>query len=235
MSDIKGIASAEDFGSDFNAQSFLVWSILNQISTCKLVKVIAVTNAGGVSPVGMVDVKPLVMMRDGQGQAVDHDVLYKCPYFRIQGGSNAVILDPQIGDIGIMVFADNDISVVTKTKKEALPGSFRKFDMSDGLYIGGVLNGTPSQYVQFSTAGITVTSPVAVTVNAPNVTVNATTATIKAVSILLQNAGTALHTLINSTILTWLNNHVHNIIGATTDVPTTQPAPSVSTTVLQAE
>ena len=54
------------------------------------------------------------------------------------------------------------------------PGSNRRYDMSDGLYIGGVLNGTPSQFVEFSSSGITVTSPSKVTINAPSVVMNTT-------------------------------------------------------------
>jgi phage baseplate assembly protein V len=45
--------------------------------------------------------------------------------------------------------------------------------MADGLYIGGVLNGAPTQYVQFSTSGITLNSPTKITLAAPTVEVDA--------------------------------------------------------------
>ena len=37
------------------------------------------------------------------------------------------------------------------------PGSFRRFDLADGIYLGGILgfNGNPTQYVQFNNQGMT--------------------------------------------------------------------------------
>ena len=125
------------------------------------------TNAGGVAPVGSVDVLPLVRQVTPDGDGVSHGTVYGLPYMRMQGGANAVILDPQVGDIGIAVFSSRDISAVKATKAEALPGSARTFDYADGLYIGGVLNGTPTQYVRFATDGVTVLSPTKITLEAP--------------------------------------------------------------------
>ena len=81
-----------------------------------LVQVVAVTNDGGVEPVGFVDVHPMVAQVDGKGQPTPHGVIYGLPYIRVQGGSNAVILDPQVGDIGLAVFCAQDISKVKATK-----------------------------------------------------------------------------------------------------------------------
>jgi hypothetical protein len=156
---------------EFNAMSYLVTQILNRASTSTLVQVVAVTNSGGLSPVGFVDVHPMVAQLDGNGGAVPHGVVHSLPYFRLQGGTNAVILDPQVGDIGIAIFADHDISAVKQSSKPALPGSRRRFDMADGMYMGGFLNAVPVQYVQFAAAGITVSSPTAITLDAPITTV----------------------------------------------------------------
>jgi phage baseplate assembly protein gpV len=43
------------------------------------------------------------------------------------------------------------------------------FDYSDGLYLGGLLNGIPEQYIQFGSGGITIVSPTAITLNAPQI------------------------------------------------------------------
>ena len=171
-----------DGASDFNAQTFLIQSLIRRIATTTLVKVMSVTNAGGVAPVGFVDILPLVNQLDGYGNAVPHVTIYRCPYFRLQGGANAIILDPQVGDIGVAMFADRDISSVTANRAQANPGSRRRFDMSDGLYFGGVLNGLPTQYVQFSAAGITIHSPTAVVISAPDVQINCQTLEIAASS-----------------------------------------------------
>ena len=162
-------------GSDWNALRFVVQQALNQIQTMTLVRVVAVSNAGGAEPVGTVDVQPLVNQITGDRVAVPHGVVYGLPYFRLQGGANAIILDPQVGDIGICGFANRDISSVKASKAEANPGSFRTFDFADGLYLGGVLNGTPAQYVQFNASGIAVTTPGTVVVNASAATINAST------------------------------------------------------------
>lgn len=140
--------------SDFNKNLFLIQQTINLISTATLVMVKAVSNSGDVSPVGTVDVQPLVNLLDGAGNSSPHGVLSKLPYFRLQGGQNAIIIDPQVGDIGIAIFADRDISSVIANQDISNPGSRRRFDMADGLYIGGYLNGTPNQYVQFNDAGM---------------------------------------------------------------------------------
>ena len=164
-----GTRDAFSDGSDFNTVSFVARAILNRAATCTLVKVIAVTNAGGVSAVGFLDVRPLVNQVDGRGNAVPHGTVHHVPYVRVQGGANAVILDPQIGDIGVCVFASHDVSSVKARRGQANPGSRRRFDMADALYVGGVLNGTPTQYVRFSTLGVDIVSPTRVTITAPNI------------------------------------------------------------------
>lgn len=186
----KGLQTPNSGQGEFNAITFLVRQILNRVSTATLVKVVSVTNSGGVSPVGFVDTQPLVNQLDGYGNAVPHGVLHHLPYMRIQGGANAVIIDPQVGDIGIAVFADHDISSVAANKSQSNPGSMRRFDMADGVYIGGLLNGTPTQFVAFAAGGITITSPNQITLTAPAVQINGTVT----VTGDLTAAGTSVHT-----------------------------------------
>lgn len=76
-----------------------------------------------------------------------------------------------MGDIGIAVVASRDISSAKATKAAAAPGSRRRFDLADSLYIGGVLNDAPTQYVRFSAAGIEVKSPTKIILDAPAVEV----------------------------------------------------------------
>lgn len=166
--------------SGFNAMTFLINQMLNKLSTVTLVKIIKVTNAGGVSPVGFVDVQPMVNQMTGDRKGKEHGIVYNIPYFRLQGGTDAVILDPKAGDIGMCGFCSRDISVVKRTKKIANAGSSRTFDWADGLYFGGVLNGAPTQYVQFSAAGIKLHSPSAVILEAPDVQISAATVEIAA-------------------------------------------------------
>jgi hypothetical protein len=170
-----GAADTQSRGSDFNAQSFLINQILNRRNVAHLVRIVAVTSAGEAAPTGLVDVLPLVNQLDGEGNAVPHGVVHGLPYCRIQGGANAIIMDPQVGDIGLAVFADQDISAVKAKRLSGIPndraaanpGSMRRNDMADGMYIGGFLNGAPTQYVQFTDAGINVVSPTKISLSAP--------------------------------------------------------------------
>ena len=177
-----GFQTPGSAASEFNAIAFLVQSLMSGMATATMVKVKGVTNAGAVSPVGYVDIQPMVNQVDGAGVAVPHGTIYKCPYQRMQGGANAIILDPQVGDIGVAVFADRDISSASANRAPSNPGSSRRFDMADGLYLGGFLNGTPTQYVQFSTAGITISSPTLVKLSAPDVQISSATLEINATS-----------------------------------------------------
>ncbi len=152
-----------------NNLNFVIQQALSKVQTATIVKVIACSNDGGVSPVGTVDVQILVKQISGQKVATPHVTMYGLPYLRIQGGSNAVIIDPQPGDIGIAVFASRDITNVKSTKAQANPGSFRMHDFADGMYLGGLLNGVPSQYVQFGSGGVTIVSPDTITLQAPNI------------------------------------------------------------------
>lgn len=144
-----------------------------KMQTATLVQIVSCTNSGGLSPVGFVDVLPLVNQIDGANppNSTPHITIYGLPYLRVQGGTNAVIMDPAPGDIGLAVFASRDISKVKSTQAQANPGSYRAFDFADGIYVGGLLNGTPLQYVQFSLSGVTVVSPTAITLQAPVINV----------------------------------------------------------------
>lgn len=161
--------------SEFNAISFLIQALMSGMATATLVKVKGVTNNGEVAQSGFVDIQPMVNQVDGIGQAIPHGTIYKCPYMRLQGGANAIILDPQVGDIGVAVFADRDISSATANRAPSNPGSRRRFDMADGLYLGGFLNGSPTQYVQFSSAGIKLVSPIGISMDAPVIDMTAPT------------------------------------------------------------
>jgi hypothetical protein len=155
-----------------NNLRFVIQQLLANVQTATLVKVVACSNDGGVSPVGTVDVQILVNQVSGQMVATPHVTMYGLPYLRVQGGANAVIIDPQPGDIGIAVFASRDITNVKSTKAQANPGSFRMHDFADGMYLGGLLNGAPTQYIQFSSSGVSIVSSGTITLEAPTIVLN---------------------------------------------------------------
>lgn len=143
-----------DVNSELGLIEFTCRALIAEMSTMKLVKVIAVHDGGEGQPAGTVDVQPLVSQIDGNGYGKDHGTVYGLPWSRVQGGKNAVICDPEADDIGYVVASDRDISTVKSTQAAALPGSRRTFDISDGVYAGGCLNVAPEQYLVFTATGV---------------------------------------------------------------------------------
>lgn len=159
MSDVNsfgyGQQRPDDTSSNFNVMCFIVRQMMAQMETMRLVQVKAVHGgAGAIAAAGTVDVLPLVNQIDGNGNPTPHGIVYGIPWWRLQGGTGAVICDPAVGDTGYVVVSNRDISVVKKTQAQSNPGSFRKFDLADGIYVGGVLNQIPTQYIVFTADGI---------------------------------------------------------------------------------
>lgn len=142
--------------SEYNTLQFVIARAIEEVQTVSIVKVMVVDTAAQT-----VDVLVLVNIITGANISVPHGVISARPYYRPQGGSSAIILDPVAGDIGIMVFGSRDLTAVIAAKGAANPGSQRKYSWSDGMYFGGILNGTPTQYIKFLPAdgGIEIESP----------------------------------------------------------------------------
>jgi hypothetical protein len=154
-----GFMQPGDGGSRYNVLQFLIRQALAEVRTAIPVVVKAVTTAGGVSPIGTVDATPLVNILDGNANATKHIAIFGLPYFRLQGGANAVTMDPAVGDMGLAVVSDRDISAVKKALKQSPPGSGRRFDLADATYFGCTMSGSaPTQYVQFTPTGINIVS-----------------------------------------------------------------------------
>lgn len=147
--------------SNLNAMTFLIEQILGKQSHVAVVQVKSVTTTGLVAPIGQVSVQVLTKMSDNLNNTMSHGTINDLPYFRYQGGGNkAIILDPKVGDIGIAVFADRDISAVKANKKESTPGSKRRFDMADGLFIGCFISEeAPKVYIRFTDDDKIIASP----------------------------------------------------------------------------
>jgi len=161
-----GQAGRNTAAGHYNELLFVIQQQIGKLATSMPVKVVA-QRGGGLDVVGYVDVTPMVQQLTGNGQPIDHGTITNVPYFRLQGGANAVIIDPSIGDIGIACFSSRDISSVKRSRKKAPPGSRRQYDFSDAMYIGGILSAAPTQYIQFSSGGITIHSPTKITLEAP--------------------------------------------------------------------
>lgn len=180
--------SGTDLNGDINAQEFILSQFLGRHVFITLGQVVNVKE-------GAIDIRPMVMAVAGDGAPIAHGVVYNVPVWRLQGGDSAVIMPPRVGDIGFLAICDRDISGVKATRQPSMPGSRRTHNLSDALYLGGVLNGPPVQFVEFADQQITVTSPWKISLNAPDIETNASCFAVNADSILLNGEVQSTHTL----------------------------------------
>lgn len=158
----QGYAGQRDWTSGtsrYNMMEFIFRVLAGGMATATLVQVINVHPGDGLMQ-GTVDVQLLVNQQDALGNATEHSIVYGLPYSRVAAGTGAVILDPvgksdgYAGDIGVAVFSSRDISAVKANKAQANPGSFRRFDYADGIYLFSALGLVqPTDYVQILAGG----------------------------------------------------------------------------------
>lgn len=160
-----GFAGLSAMGTDANVIQFLMKAAMSKMNTSLPVEVLDVKTTG-VNPVGFVDVRILVDQITADDKTHQYGRIPNVPYFRLQGGNKAVIIDPEIGDIGMACFCSRDIAAMKNARKGAPPGSRRMYDISDALYVGGFLNKAPTHYIQFTDGGILVHTPGSVSINA---------------------------------------------------------------------
>lgn len=196
---------------DWNSLRFAIQQQIMNLNTSMPVEVRSVTG-GGLGPVGFVSIKILVNQVTGNDMVSEHGEIANVPYLRLQGGTNAVIIDPQVGDIGMACFCSRDISSVKNARAAAMPGSRRAYDFSDCMYSGGFLNGAPTQYIQFTSGGILIHSPSQGKIEAPQIQLSAS-------DVQLGNIAGTLHKLIDDRLIALFNAHTHASAG--TGVPVT--------------
>lgn len=129
------------------------------------IEIVKVVEVRGDAPNLVIDAMPLVMRTDRTGAQIQNSILYDIPVFRLQRGSSAIIMNPVVGDIGMIAICDRDTTLVRTNRKESVPASGRKHSKSDALYLGGFLNSHPTEYVEFTSSGINIKSPGTVNIN----------------------------------------------------------------------
>lgn len=217
--------------SEAESFSYIFKILLSGAFFIELVEVLAVR---GVAPNLVVDILPLVTRTDPSGAMIDNSPVFNVPVWRLQRGDSAVIMDPVAGDIGLATICDRDNSIVRINRKQSVPGSKRTHSKSDAVYLGGVLNGQPSQFIEFADGAINITTPNPVNINcsSANITapdgVNMTTPLLKVSGDIQDNYGTQSSTVKN--LRDNYNSHKHPVPGVqsgsstvdsnTTDKPT---------------
>jgi hypothetical protein len=158
-------------GSEIDALRFVMEQFMSDVATSAVVKVVNARSNGELAPPGTIDVQILVHQIDGTGQTHPHSTIFNVPYRRDQNGKHGIIMDPKVGDVGVIVCSSRDISAVKANQGVASqPGSLRRHDLADALYLGTVIaTKAPEQYVQFTDDGMNIVSLGTVTITAPTI------------------------------------------------------------------
>lgn len=131
-----------------NQIAFAVERLLARLDIMKPVRVVAVNAGEGEPPgPGTVDVQPLISQLDGNGNAVEQGTVYGIPVGRLQGGPWTIVCDPVVDQFGYVICSDRDMSKVIAAPGVAAPGSNRRFSISDGVFVGGMLNEVGESYL----------------------------------------------------------------------------------------
>lgn len=159
--------SAQDYASDGNATASAFRSLIGQYVFIDIVKVVEVNGE-------LLTVKSMVLGLTTEMKKIDNQLIYNVPFIRLQRGNSAVVMDPVVGDIGLMAVCDRDITNVKSSKNESVPPTLRRHSKADAVYITGIasLNDEPAQYAKFSDAGIEVVSPTKVAISSPDIELN---------------------------------------------------------------
>ena len=155
-------------------------SLITNVNTAIPCKVVAIEKQEqrGVNIVGFVDIQLMIEQTNGQKKGNETAIVCNVPYVRIQGGTNAVIIDPEINDLGVAIFASRDITNFKEARRQTPPATWRKFSISDAIYIGGIRNQKPVQYIHFRNDGIEIYSPKRVHITTPTVLIDSDNTTI---------------------------------------------------------
>ncbi len=154
--------------SDAESFSYAFERLMSGLFFIELVKVKEIR---GEAPNLVVDVLPLVSRTDRTGSMIPNSKIYNIPVFRLQRGNSAIIMNPVVGDIGMIAVCDRDSSVARADFSQSVPGSSRTHSKSDALYLGGFLNGQPTQFIEFADGALNITSPNPVNITCSKATI----------------------------------------------------------------
>lgn len=145
---------------------FIIQQLISNVHTMIPVEVISVSvPTDTLAPIGRCSVRPLVQQVDGNNNVYGRGEIINVPYLRVQGGKNAVVLDPVVGDVGLCGFCERDISMVKRTGAEAAPNTRRQYSLNDAVYMFTMMSGTPEQFVHFKDSGIDIKSTGDININ----------------------------------------------------------------------
>lgn len=138
-------------GDEVNNVDWMIDQAAARVSVMHPVRVVAVYPGDNASVPTTVDVQPMIDMVDPQGNRTPHGVIYGVPAARHHAGGNAIIIDPVVGDVGMMHVADRDASsLFANGGSQSPPGSGRRHDLADGFYHGGLYTIAPTNSINLN-------------------------------------------------------------------------------------
>lgn len=158
----------ESTKTDTGAISFIFEKLLSEKTFIELVTVVA-----SYPDTQTVDIKPLVSRSDSEAKPIANSVVHGITYLRWQCGNSALIMYPAVGDIGLMAVSDRDSSAVRLTRVESLPATNDNHSRTDGVYLGGLLNMQPSQFIELKNGEINITTPDKINITCKDATIKA--------------------------------------------------------------
>lgn len=146
---------------EYGSLTFIINSLINNINTVEVVKVVKVNDDNTI------DVIPVVKRLTAEGETIGESVVYGVKCFGWQYGVNAIKAKPAVNDIGFVVVSKRDISSIESGRV----ASNRKYCLADGIYIGGLVgfNQAPTEIISFDDNGISIKSTKDIKVEGVNI------------------------------------------------------------------
>lgn len=203
------------FSRDYLREIFVIQQLIGRLITIVPVEVLDVTGAGSLASCPYVTVQPLLKQVTGNGVGVDHGPVYNVPCVRWQAGSAAIVLDPAVGDVGLLLCSYRDTAALVAADQDDPgslqggddtynPGSAAQHDFGSGFYLGGMLNGAVAQYLQLTAS--------AAKLRAPNLDLNTVTidssGNLSAHTLAAANGSTGVIAIENSTTTITVQNGI---------------------------
>ncbi len=136
--------------SDTNTLTYILEQFQKGMNTAEIVMVNAITTTEDGAK--RLTVTPILNQVSAGGQSIQMAPIYNVPFIRMQAGANAIIIDPEVGDIGLVVYCQRDISSVKRMKFSSLnPSTNRMMSHSDAVYIATIysINQTENRKIEF--------------------------------------------------------------------------------------
>jgi hypothetical protein len=164
---------AHNSSSDANALAFMFRKLMSESKFIELVTVEEVDAEAKTCKV-----KPLIIPVAASGVPIDVQPVSDIPYFRLQMGGSAIVINPKVGDMGLMLICDENTTGVLAGKSAATASTGQQHSRQFGIYLGGValLNGEPTEYIEFTGSGINIVAPNGVNIDGEVTTTGTITA-----------------------------------------------------------